>query len=316
MIFSNANSFKAKIKNIAKEKEIHPQQIMQNYLIEQILRLISKSGYKDAFIVKGGYLISSFIGIDKRTTMDLDVTIKGLKLSSEKIMDIFREVLSINESRDSFTFYIESIKDIRVDSEYGGFEIKINASFDSLREVVFIDITTGDKITPKEMDYSLKSVFDNDYIDIFAYNIETLLAEKLETVLHRGSASSRPRDRYDIYTIWHMRKTEINIEILRLAIINTAGYRGTVDVFNKWEEQLDNILNSDYQKQLWRKYQKSFPYAQEVKFEDSCKVIEEILEKVEETYLLEHYKNVKKNMQKNPKMHTFDSACNKLDINI
>jgi predicted nucleotidyltransferase component of viral defense system len=204
MKYSNANSFKAKIKNIARERGIPAQQVQQNYLIEQVLRLISKSEYKDSFIVKGGYLISNIIGIDKRTTMDLDVTLKGAELSEENLLSIFTGVL-IN-SREGFRFEVDSMAPIRKDDEYGGFEIKINATFDTLKEVVFIDVTTGDKITPREINYSVKSIFSGDEISVPSYNLETVIAEKLEAVISRGEGSTRPRDRYDLFTIWKMRK--------------------------------------------------------------------------------------------------------------
>lgn len=146
MKYANANSFKAKIKNIAKEKGIPAQQVQQNYLIEQVLQLISRSKYKDSFIVKGGYLISHIIGLDKRTTMDLDVTLKGENLSPENLGVIFTEVLK-QKGEEGFQFEFDSLSPIRKQDEYGGFEVKINASFDTLCEVVFIDVTTGDKVT-------------------------------------------------------------------------------------------------------------------------------------------------------------------------
>lgn len=275
MKFSNANSFKAKIKNIAREKGIPAQQVQQNYLIEKILKLISESRYKDSFIVKGGFLIGQIIGLDKRTTMDLDVTLKGQPLSEENIQTIFKEIVS--QPSEGFQFEVDMLEPIRQDDEYGGFTLKLKATFDTLREVVFIDITTGDRITPREITYQLQSVFSENKLEVWTYNLETVLAEKLETIIRRGAASTRPRDRYDLYTLYHLRKDEIDIPILKTALNNTAKKRGSLDVLINWESQLEVIRSSDYQNQLWSRYQKSFRYASEISFEESVEVVAIIL---------------------------------------
>ena len=279
MKFINANSFKAKIKNIAKEKDIPVQQVQQNYLIEEVLRLISKSEYRTNFIVKGGYLIGNMIGLDKRTTMDLDMTLKGADLSETTLIDIFERMLG--DSDKEFKFEVDSLKSIRKDDEYGGFEVKINATFDTLREVVFIDVTKGDKITPKEIEYSVKSVFTGDDIKILSYNLETVLVEKLETIISRGDGGTRPRDRYDLFTIWKMRKDEIDLEVLKEALANTVTKRGTNEEMENWELQLEIIRDSDYQKLLWEKYQRSFKYAVDISFEDSVDVVWIIMKEIE-----------------------------------
>ena len=275
MKFSNTNSFKAKIKNIAREKGITAQQVQQNYLIEKILKLISESRYKDSFIVKGGFLIGQMIGLDKRTTMDLDVTLKGQPLSEENIQTIFKEIVS--QPSEGFQFEVDMLEPIRQDDEYGGFTLKLKATFDTLREVVFIDITTGDRITPREITYQLQSVFSENKLEVWTYNLETVLAEKLETIIRRGAASTRPRDRYDLFTLYHLRKDEIDIPILKTALNNTAKKRESLDVLTNWESQLEEIRSSDYQKQLWSRYQKSFRYASEISFEESIEVVAIIL---------------------------------------
>lgn len=275
MKFSNANSFKAKIKNIAREKGIPAQQVQQNYLIEKILKLISESRYKDSFIVKGGFLIGQMIGLDKRTTMDLDVTLKGQPLSEENIQTIFKEIVS--QPSEGFQFEVDMLEPIRQDDEYGGFTLKLKATFDTLREVVFIDITTGDRITPREISYQLQSVFSENKLEVWTYNLETVLAEKLETIIRRGAASTRPRDRYDLYTLYHLRKDEIDISLLKTALNNTAKKRESLDVLTNWESQLEEIRSSDYQNQLWSRYQKSFRYASEISFEESIEVVAIIL---------------------------------------
>ena len=277
-MFSNANSFKAKIKNISKDKGIPAQQVQQHYLIEQVLKMISTSPYRDSFIVKGGYLIGQMIGLDKRTTMDLDVTLKGTEMSRENLIHIFEEILC--SKTDGFSFSVDKLEPIRQDDEYGGFSLKLNATFDTLKEVVFIDITTGDKITPREITYSMTSIFTNESIKIWTYNLETVLAEKLETIISRGLASTRPRDRYDLFTLYKLRKEEINLELLKNALENTAEKRKSKDAIYNWEEQVRGIEISDYQKELWIRYQRQFKYAKDISFDNSVQVIKEIMQQI------------------------------------
>lgn len=277
-MFSNANSFKAKIKNISKDKGIPAQQVQQHYLIEQVLKLISTSSYRDYFIVKGGYLIGQMIGLDKRTTMDLDITLKGTEMSKENLIHIFEEILC--SKTDGFSFSVDKLEPIRQDDEYGGFSLKLNATFDTLKEVVFIDITTGDKITPREITYSMTSIFTNESIKIWTYNLETVLAEKLETIISRGLASTRPRDRYDLFTLYKLRKEEINLEVLKNALENTAEKRKSKDTIYNWEEQVRGIEISDYQKELWIRYQRQFKYAKDISFDNSVQVIREIMQQI------------------------------------
>ena len=277
-MFSNANSFKAKIKNISKDKGIPAQQVQQHYLIEQVLKMISTSPYRDSFIVKGGYLIGQMIGLDKRTTMDLDVTLKGTEMSKENLIHIFEEILC--SKTDGFSFSVDKLEPIRQDDEYGGFSLKLNATFDTLKEVVFIDITTGDKITPREITYSMTSIFTNESIKIWTYNLETVLAEKLETIISRGLASTRPRDRYDLFTLYKLRKEEINLEVLKNALENTAEKRKSKDAIYNWEEQVRGIEISDYQKELWIRYQRQFKYAKDISFDNSVQVIREIMQQI------------------------------------
>ena len=277
-MFSNAMSFKAKIKNIAKEKGIPPQQVQQHYLIEEILTLISKSSYRNSFIVKGGYLIGQMIGLDKRTTMNLDVTLKGTSLNRDNLINIFEEIVSNTTSVFSFT--VDKLEPIRQDDIYGGFSIKLNATFDTLNEVIFIDVTTGDKITPREISYSMPSLFTNHTIDVWTYNLETVLAEKLETIISRGVASTRPRDRYDLFTLFKLRKNQIDFTILKRAVENTSEKRNSKELIQNWKNQVRGIETSDYQKNLWIRYQRQFKYAKNISFEESVQIINEIMKQI------------------------------------
>ena len=277
-MFSNAMSFKAKIKNIAKEKGIPPQQVQQHYLIEEVLNLISKSSYRNSFIVKGGYLIGQMIGLDKRTTMDLDVTLKGTSLNRDNLINIFEEIVSNTTSLFSFT--VDKLEPIRQDDIYGGFSIKLNATFDTLNEVIFIDVTTGDKITPREISYSMPSLFTNHSIDVWTYNLVTVLTEKLETIISRGVASTRPRDRYDLFTLFKLRKNQIDFTILKRAVENTSEKRNSKELIQNWKNQVRGIETSDYQKNLWIRYQRQFKYAKDISFEESVQIINEIMKQI------------------------------------
>lgn len=277
-MFSNAMSFKAKIKNIAKEKGIPPQQVQQHYLIEEVLNLISKSSYRNSFIVKGGYLIGQMIGLDKRTTMDLDVTLKETSLNRDNLINIFEEIVSNTTSVFSFT--VDKLEPIRQDDIYGGFSIKLNTTFDTLNEVIFIDVTTGDKITPREISYSMPSLFTNQTIDVWTYNLETVLAEKLETIISRGVATTRPRDRYDLFTLFKLRKNQIDFTILKRAVENTSEKRNSKELIQNWKNQVRGIETSDYQKNLWIRYQRQFKYAKDIFFEESVQIINEIMKQI------------------------------------
>lgn len=277
-MFSNAMSFKAKIKNIAKEKGILPQQVQQHYLIEEVLNLISKSSYRNSFIVKGGYLIGQMIGLDKRTTMDLDVTLKGTSLNRDNLINIFEEI--VLNTTSVFSFTVDKLEPIRQDDIYGGFSIKLNATFDTLNEIIFIDVTTGDKITPREISYSMPSLFTNHTIDVWTYNLETVLAEKLETIISRGVASTRPRDRYDLFVLFKLRKNQIDFKTLKRALENTSEKRNSKELIKNWKEQVRGIETSDYQKNLWIRYQRQFKYAKDISFEESVQIINEIMKQI------------------------------------
>ena len=204
---------------------------------------------------------------------------KGQPLSEENIQTIFTEIVS--QPSEGFQFEIDKLEPIRQDDEYGGFSLKLNARFDTLREVVIIDITTGDQITPREITYQLQSVFSENKLEVWTYNLETVLAEKLETIIHRGAASTRPRDRYDLYTLYHLRKDEIDVTVLKSAVHNTAKKRESLVVLTNWENQLEAIRSTDYQNRLWTRYQKSFRYASEISFEESVEVVAIILKNLE-----------------------------------
>ena len=196
---SNAMSLKAKIRNIAKQKNIPAQVVLQNYMFERLLIRLSASRYKEKFVLKGGMLVASIVGLDNRATMDLDTTLKNLPLTPEAIRAALEEVCGIAFD-DGVTFEIGTISPIREDDIYGGYRVMLNARFDTLLTPLSIDVSTGDAITPHAVPYNFSEIFDEEKsYELWAYNIETVMAEKVETILRRGVFNTRPRDFYDAY---------------------------------------------------------------------------------------------------------------------
>lgn len=198
---SNAMSLKAKIRNIAKKKNIPAQVILQNYMFERLLVRLSASDYKEKFVLKGGMLVAAIVGLDNRATMDLDTTLKNLPLTPEAIRNALEQICAI-PSDDNVTFEIGAISPIREDDIYGGYRVMLNARFDTLLTPLSIDVSTGDAITPHAVQYNFSQIFDDEKsYELWAYNIETVMAEKVETILRRGVFNTRPRDFYDAYIL-------------------------------------------------------------------------------------------------------------------
>ena len=280
-MIKNVMSLKAKINNIAKKEKVLPQAVMQTYMLERLLERISISEYKDNFILKGGMLISSIIGIDNRSTMDMDTTIKGFKLDKENLKNILQEIIKIDAS-DNIKFKIISIENIREDDDYGGLRVHLQASFDEMPIDLKIDVTTGDKITYKEINYKYNLLLEKRSIEIWTYNVETIIAEKYESIIKRSILNTRIRDFYDLYMLTHLDKKNINSKMLIAAIKETSKHRGTFDIINDRnvvEDVINSIQNDNSLKEQWNKYQRSYDYAKDIKYEqliDSIIAIKEI----------------------------------------
>lgn len=280
-MIKNAMSLKAKINNIAKKEKVLPQAVMQTYMLERLLERISISEYKDNFILKGGMLISSIIGIDNRSTMDMDTTIKGFKLDKENLENILQEIIKI-DANDNIKFKIISIENIREDDDYGGLRVHLQANFDEMPIDLKIDVTTGDKITYKEINYKYNLLLEKRSIEIWTYNVETIIAEKYESIIKRSILNTRIRDFYDLYMLTHLDKKNINSKMLIAAIKETSKHRGTFDIINDKnivEDVINSIQNDNSLKEQWNKYQRSYEYAKDIKYEqliDSIIGIKEI----------------------------------------
>ena len=272
MITKNPMQLKAFIKKKAEESQISAQLVMQNYMMERLLERISLSKYKRNFILKGGFLIAAIVGLDSRATMDLDTTVKGFPLNHESIRGIFEEICTV-AVQDDVTFSISRITDIREGNDYPGLCVAMTANYPPLAVPMTVDVTAGDKLTPREIEYSFKLLFDDRSISILAYNLETILAEKLETVLSRNVANTRPRDFYDIHILYDLCISEYDIVILRHALEKTTERRGSSSVLTQYREIVENIKASPQMRGFWEKYREEFNYAKDITFDDTCGTI-------------------------------------------
>lgn len=276
-MIKNKDSLKAKASNLAKQTNIPNKYIIQNFMFETLLKRISNSNYKDKFIIKGGLLLSSIFGVNLRSTMDLDTTIKGLPLNKSTITKVITEIINI-DLKDNITFEIENIKDIREEDLYSGYNVNLKADFDGLKTNLMIDITTGDIITYKEVEFKYNTLFDNDTINIMTYNYETIIAEKFESIISRNIDNTRMKDYYDLYMFVNLKWNDINKETLRKAIINTSKNRETLSYIENANEYINLIEDDSKLKSLWNNYQKNYEYAKDISFEDTIKSIKIISE--------------------------------------
>ncbi|MEI3402173.1 MAG: nucleotidyl transferase AbiEii/AbiGii toxin family protein [Clostridia bacterium] len=273
-MIKNAKSLMDKFRNLAASCNITVNEVLQNYMFERILERLSVSKYKNNFILKGGLLLSSIMGIDTRTTMDMDTCIKGIELTDEQLYEALQEILNI-DINDGAKFEIRNFQPIREEDDYGGLKYNLLAIFDNLRVNLSIDIATGDLITPREIEYDYKMIFENRNLKIMTYNIESIIAEKFQTVINRGILNSRMKDYYDLYYL--ITYKEFSKENLKNAIIKTFNKRDT-DIKNI-NKVIDEIEKSEFVKELWTSYSEKYQYAKCLEFKkviNSIKRIEKI----------------------------------------
>lgn len=266
---------KGAIRKMAKEKEIGTGSLLQMFLFERILERLAHSKYRDAFILKGGLLIASMIGVNQRTTMDMDATIRGLPVNEELLTNILAEILRL-ESDDEIVFSLQGLKSIREKSQYEDYCAIIFADYGKIHAVLKVDITTGDAITPREVAYSYTYLFSDGEASIMAYPIETILAEKYETILKRNILNTRARDLYDLYMLYHLYYSRIEVKTLALAIENTAKIRNSLEEIRLYESIYELIKTNLAQQSLWENYQKENEFARSVKFEDTLDCVMKI----------------------------------------
>ena len=272
---SKAMSLKAKINNYAKANQIPAQVILQNVMFERFLERLSKSEFRDKFVLKGGVLISALVGLNTRVTMDLHITLRKLSLTDKQISEAIRIITEV-ELDDEVFFKIKSIAPIRKDDVYGGYRVKMDAIFEDIVTPLSIDVSTGDVITPYAVEYEIIGTLDEDVqISLWGYNIETVLAEKIETILSRGATNTRPRDFYDIYIL--NSEKEYSPAVFREALKATSEHRGSSEKIRDIESIIEAIEGSDVLRNLWEKYRKKFKYAEEIAFEDTIYAIRKIM---------------------------------------
>jgi len=272
---SRAMSLKAKIRNIAKQKNIPAQVILQNYMFERLLVRLSASEYKEKFVLKGGILVAAIVGLDNRATMDLDTTLKNLPLTPEAIRSALETVCGVDFD-DGVSFEIGTISPIREDDIYGGYRVMLNARFDTMITPLSIDISTGDAITPHAVQYNFSEIFDDEKsYELWAYNIETVMAEKVETILRRGVFNTRPRDFYDAYIL--VTTQRFDKAVFADALKATATHRGTAEQIADVTAILHNIEESPELKIMWDKYRKQFAYAADIEYEQIMTVLKTLL---------------------------------------
>lgn len=268
----NIESIKGKIRSLAEKKNLKSQEVLQIYFFERFLERLSKSKYKNNFVIKGGFLISSLIGIENRTTMDIDTTIKGIALKEEKIKDIVEEIININVE-DGIKFEIKDISYIREEDEYENFRISLIANVGKTKNPMKLDLTTGDAITPREIEYTYLCIFSKENIKIMAYPLETIVAEKYETIIRRNITTTRMRDFYDLYTLYKLKKDEIDYEILKEAIKRTSNQRGNQKIMQDYEEIIEDIKEDSYLRSLWEVYISENKYIGDLKFDNVVDVL-------------------------------------------
>ena len=273
----NKDGLKAKAKNIAQKYNLDSRYIIQNVMFESLIRRISISKYKENIIIKGGFLLSSIFGFNQRSTMDMDATLKGMNLNKENVLNIIKDIIAI-DINDGVRYEIFSIKDIRLEKKYPGFKIHLLAYLDDLRTHLMIDITTGDVITLKEIDYEYNTIFDNETINIMSYNIETIIAEKFEAIISRNVINSRMKDYYDLYMFTTLKWDNVNKNLLKIAINNTCNNRKTTNYLNDSSNYINLISKNGDLKKLWKEYQNKNVYAKNINFEDTILAINKINE--------------------------------------
>lgn len=274
-MIKTAKQLKDLIRNLSKKKSADVQILMRNYMMERFLERISLSQYQDKFILKGGMLVAAMVGLDARATMDIDATIKGADVNVEAVESIIMDIISL-PMEDGVTFRIKQITEIMDEAEYPGVRVSMETEFDGVRTPLKVDISTGDVITPKEIQYSFKLMLEERSINVWAYNLETVLAEKLETVISRGITNTRMRDYYDIHILIKLYGNTLNGKVLGEALLATAKKRETEYHLNDAQEIFDEIQNDSNMQKLWKSYQKKFSYASDISWEMVMESVREL----------------------------------------
>ena len=266
-MIKTAKQLKDLIRNLSKKKSADAQLLMRNYMMERFLERMSLSEYRNKFILKGGMLVAAMVGLDARSTMDIDATIKGANVNVEDVKNIINSIISVPLD-DGVTFRIKAVSEIMDEADYPGVRLTMETEFDGVRTPLKIDISTGDAITPREIRYNFKLMLEERSIEIWAYNLETVLAEKLETIISRTVTNTRMRDFYDIHMLTEMHGDKLNAAVFHDALLATAGKRETTQYLSDALAVFDEVENSSEMQKLWKAYRKKFFYAAELEWSE------------------------------------------------
>lgn len=271
---NSIQAVKDKLRNISREKNIDFNSVMRFYMYDRFVERLSKSKYKDNFILKGGFYLSKLFGLDNRSTMDIDTAIRKTNLSLENVIKMITEIINIDVD-DNVKFEIEKTESIRDEDEYGGLRITIKFTLENMKDSFHIDIATGDPIHPGPDDYKYESLIGNEIYKVWSYNLETILAEKIETILSKLEASSRMKDYYDIYLIHRFKFNKINKTKFRGAVEKTFEKRE----FNaELIASLNVVKDSKILRDKWVSYSRKNSYARNLKFDETIKCLEDFIE--------------------------------------
>lgn len=277
MSINSPKQLKDWLRNKEKKDGLPANTLINYYMMERLLERIAVSRFHDMFIIKGGFLIASMIGVDLRSTMDLDTTIKGVPVSETTVRNMMNEIMSI-ELDDHVIFHLIDINNIHEEAQYEDFRITLEAHFFTIRVKFKIDLTTGDVVTPREIDYDFNLMFEDRSISVKAYNLQTILSEKIESVLARNISNTRARDYYDIYTLLKMKYSEDLISDLREALQKKTQERHTGNYLEQYSVYLQQIRMSPELHQIWRAYQNQYAYASGIPFNDIVALLQETLD--------------------------------------
>lgn len=256
---------KGRIKSVAKQNNADARTLMRIYMMERFLERLAQSEYRDNFIIKGGILVTAMIGVAHRSTMDIDTSMKNLNLSAEDALRVVNQVKDIDLD-DGVSFEVKDVSNIMDEMEYPGIRVTMNANVGRLITPLKIDISTGDVITPRAIEFNYDLLLEDRSISLWSYNLETILAEKLQTVLARGILNTRMRDFYDIRMLLDTYEDKVNKAVLKDAFAATCKKRGT-DHLQEQAEEIIKIIEANEQLQvLWRAYQKKYSYAADIDY--------------------------------------------------
>ena len=266
-MIKNATAVKAKIKNKAGGDSDKSQIILRIYLMERLLERVSLSQYRDNFVLKGGLLVSYLVGVDMRSTMDVDTTVKSLPLNKRSAQKILEEIIAV-KLEDGVAFRITKVQDIMEGHEYEGIRFMIECTMDKLKQTIKVDISTGDEITPRAVAYKLPLIIEDRSINLWAYNLETLLAEKLETIMVRAEANTRMRDFYDIHVLLEQDVVTIDRDIMKSAFYATCKRRKSTERIVTIDDVINKIADDEVMKQQWKTYRKTNYYVGALEWDD------------------------------------------------